>query len=282
MIEVFKAMFIGIIEGVTEWLPISSTTHILLANEFLNIDVSTGFKDVFNILIQFGAMMALLVLFWNRLWPFTTRTDSSAVNKIAGPIGIKRASSALWLKIIVACIPSAVFGFLLKNYADKLNDCKPLIASTLIIYGVAFIILEALNKNKEPKIPTLHTLSYKTAFLIGCFQILALIPGTSRTGITILCAMLFGASRPVAAEFSFFIAFPTIFGVSLLKIIEHGLHFSSLELVILFAGMLSAFLVAILVIKFLFEFIKKHTFAAFGYYRVILGIFILVYYSLIG
>lgn len=285
MIEVFKSIFLGIVEGITEWLPISSTGHIILVDEFIKLGVSENFKLVYDVVIQLGAIMAVVVLFWYKLWPFTTRTDSSSVLKIAGKVGIKRPSLTLWLKVAVACVPAAVIGLFIDDWADEHLYNSTVVAAALIVYGVAFIVIEAIHKNKELPIASMHNLSYKTAFLIGLFQILAFIPGTSRSGATILGAMIIGVSRPVSAEFSFFLAVPIMFGASFLKVLKYilkfGFAFSGTELVILFAGMVASFLVSIITIKFFLNYVRKKNFAVFGYYRIALGLLVLLYFLVI-
>ncbi len=282
MIEVFKAIFIGIIEGITEWLPISSTGHIILVDEFLKMDVSDSFKEMFEVVIQLGAIMAVVVLFWNKLWPFTTRKESSGVIQVKNLFGIKKQSVSIWLKVAIACIPTVIIAL---PFDDKINDLffnYKTVSIALIVYGVLYIIIEALHKNKTPRISTMQSLGYGTAFLIGCFQALAVIPGTSRSGSTILGALVIGVSRTVGAEFSFYLAIPTMFGASLLKLLKFGLHFTSTEIVILSAGTITAFLVSIIAIKFLLGFVKKHSFAPFGYYRVALGALVLLYFGIKG
>ncbi len=282
MIEVFKAIFIGIIEGITEWLPISSTGHIILVDEFLKMDVSDSFKEMFEVVIQLGAIMAVVVLFWNKLWPFTTRKESSGVIQVKNLFGIKKQSVSIWLKVAIACIPTVIIAL---PFDDKINELffnYKTVSIALIVYGVLYIIIEALHKNKTPRISTMQSLGYGTAFLIGCFQALAVIPGTSRSGSTILGALVIGVSRTVGAEFSFYLAIPTMFGASLLKLLKFGLHFTSTEIVILSAGTITAFLVSIIAIKFLLGFVKKHSFAPFGYYRVALGALVLLYFGIKG
>ncbi len=271
MLEVFKAILLGIVEGITEWLPISSTGHIILLDEVLKLNVSPEFKEMFEVVIQLGAIFAVILLFWNKLWPFTTRKESSGVVQIPHLCGVKKNSVSIWLKVAVACVPTVIVAL---PFEDKINELffnSLTVAAMLIVYGILFIIIEALNKNKEPRISTMQSLDYKTAFLIGCFQALAVIPGTSRSGSTILGAMIIGLSRTVAAEFSFFLAVPTMFGASLLKLLKFGFHFEGVEMVILAAGMITSFAVSIFAIKFLLGFIKKRSFATFGYYRIVLG-----------
>lgn len=281
MINLFKAILLGIIEGITEWLPISSTGHLILAEEFIKPDVSEAFFEMFNVVIQLGAIFAVILLFWNKLWPFTTRKDSAGVINVHNIFGIKKQSISIWLKVIIACLPSIVIGLPFEDKIDELFFNYKTVSIMLIVYGISFIIVEAFNKNKTSKIATMQMLSYKTAFFIGCFQALAIIPGTSRSGATILGAMLIGISRTAAAEFSFYLAVPTMFGASILKILKFGFHFTGTEIVILVAGMITAFVVSLLAIKFLLSFVKKHSFAAFGYYRIVLGIAVLLYFALI-
>ncbi len=278
MFDIFKAVILGIIEGITEWLPISSTGHIILADEFIKLGMSEAFKEMFNVVIQLGAIMAVVVLFWSKLWPFTANNKDSI--KIVGPLGIKRDSLNLWLKVLVAALPSVIIGL---PFDDKINELffhPTPIALALIIYGVAFIIIENINKERKPKIADLNTLNYKTAFIIGLFQVLAMIPGTSRSGSTILGAMLIGTSRTVAAEFSFYLAVPTMFGASLLKLVKFGFDFSFFEVLVLLTGMVIAFVVSVIVIKFLLAYIRKKDFKVFGWYRIVLGAVVLAYFAL--
>lgn len=281
MIDVIKAIVLGIIEGITEWLPISSTGHLILADEFIKLGVSEDFKEMFDVVIQLGAIFAVILLFWNKLWPFTTRKESSGVMPLGKHFGLKRNSANIWLKVIIACIPSVLIGLPFEDKIDELFFNSTVVSVALIVYGVAFILIEHFNKNKTYTVNSMHALSYKTAFLIGCFQVLAMIPGTSRSGSTILGAMLIGASRTVSAEFSFYLAVPTMFGASLLKLLKFGFHFTSIEMVVLAAGMITAFITSVIAIKFLLGFIKKKSFAVFGYYRIILGIVVLLYFYLI-
>jgi len=280
MIDVFKAILLGIIEGITEWLPISSTGHLILADEFIKLGVSESFLEMFNVVIQLGAIFAVILLFWNKLWPFTTRKDSAGIINVHNICGIKKQSVSIWLKVIVACIPTVIIALPFEDKIDELFFNYKTISIMLIVYGIAFIVIEAINKNKTPKIATMQMLSYKTAFLIGCFQALAVIPGTSRSGATILGAMLIGISRTAAAEFSFYLAVPTMFGASLLKVLDFGFQYTGIEIVILAAGMITSFVVSLLAIKFLLGFVKKNSFAAFGYYRIALGIAVLLYFAL--
>ena len=269
-IEIFKAIILGIIEGITEWLPISSTGHMILADEFIKLNVTPQFKEMFFVVVQLGAIMAVVVLFWNKLFPISFKDK----------VTVKKETISLWFKVIVAVLPAMIIGVPFDDLLDELFYNYQTVALMLIIYGVLFIIIENRNKNKIAKIQTLDQLTYKAALMIGVFQVLALIPGTSRSGATIIGAILIGTSRYVAAEFTFFLAIPVMFGASLLKLLKFGFVFTSMELTILVVGMVVAFVVSILAIKFLMGYIKKHDFKAFGYYRIVLGIIVLAYFFL--
>ena len=271
IIEVFKAIVIGIVEGVTEWLPISSTGHMILVEQFLQFKLSPAFIAMFRVVIQLGAIMAVVVIYWNKIFPFSTKK---------GQI-IKKDKMLLWVKIIFACIPAGVIGFLFDDKMDKLFYNEQTVSITLIIYGILFIVVERMNKDRKYKVNDIKDLTYKTAFIIGLFQVLALIPGTSRSGITILGAILIGTSRTVAAEFTFFLAIPVMFGASFVKLIKFGFVFTSMESIILLTGMIVAFVVSILAIKFLISYIKKHDFQVFGWYRIALGIVLILYITLL-
>ena len=271
LIEIFKVVILGIVEGITEWLPISSTGHMLLVDEFIQLDMSEAFKTMFFVVIQLGAIMAVVLLYFNKLNPFALRKSKRE----------KRQTWHLWFKVIVAIIPAGVIGVLYDDKIDELFFNPITIASTLIIYGILFIVVENKNRFKRPKIDSLRELTYSTAFGIGIFQVLSLIPGTSRSGATIVGAMILGTSRFVAAEFTFFLAIPVMFGASLLKLRKFGLAFTGAELGILSIGMIVSFLVSILAIKFLLGYIKKNDFKAFGYYRIVLGLLVLGYFILL-
>ncbi|MBR2916211.1 MAG: undecaprenyl-diphosphate phosphatase, partial [Clostridia bacterium] len=243
IIEVLKAVVFGVVQGITEWLPISSTGHLILLNQFLNLSLSDDFLNMFKVVIQFGSILAVVVLYFNKLNPISPKKTPSE----------KKDTLNLWLKVIVGVIPAAIIGFLFEEIIDSYLSTPLVIALALILYGVAFIIIE--NKNKAPKIESLDTLTYKTAFLIGCFQVLALIPGTSRSGSTILGAVLIGASRGIASEFSFFLAIPVMLGASALKIIGFGLAFTPTEWAVLLTGTIVSFIVSIFAIKFLMNYI---------------------------
>lgn len=269
-IEWLKVVFLGIVEGITEWLPISSTGHMLLVDEFIKLNVSDAFKEMFFVVIQLGAILAVVVIFWNKMWPFQMPKESQSI--------IKKDRFSLWFKVVVSCIPGAVVTLLFDDYVEAHFHTPVVIAIALIFYGIAFIIIENKNKNKVARINTLEEISYKDAFLIGVFQVLSIVPGTSRSGSTIIGGLLMGISRVAIAEFTFFMAVPVMFGLSAIKIIKFGLAFSGTELIVLLLGMAVAFLVSIVVIKYLMQYIKKHDFKAFGWYRILLGIIVLIYF----
>ncbi|GKX32218.1 undecaprenyl-diphosphatase 1 [Vallitalea longa] len=271
IIEIFKAIILGIVEGFTEWLPISSTGHLILVEQFLQFDLSDSFKEMFRVVIQLGAIMAVVVIYWKKIFPFSTKK---------GQI-IKKDTLLLWVKIIFACIPAGVIGILFDDKMDELFYNAQTVSITLILYGILFIIIERWNKGRDCKVDDISDLPYKTAFIIGLFQVLSLIPGTSRSGVTILGAILIGTSRTVATEFTFFLAMPVMFGASLLKILKFGFAFTSLEALVLLTGMIVAFVVSIIAIKFLVGYIKKHDFQAFGWYRIVLGLIVIVYFTLL-
>ena len=270
LIELLKVLLIGIVEGITEWLPISSTGHMILVDEFIKLNVTDAFKEMFFVVIQLGAILAVVVLYFKKLMP---------ISKSDGNLQLDKNSLVLWLKIIVSCIPAAVIGFLFEDAIDRIFYNSYVVAFMLILYGVLFILIE--NKKRTVKVKDIDTLDYRTAFIIGMFQVLALIPGTSRSGATILGAILIGTSREVAAEFTFFLAIPVMAGASALKIVKYileGFIFSGFEMVILVTGMVTAFIVSVLAIKFLVGYIKKNDFTVFGWYRIILGVIVLAYF----
>ena len=271
-IEILKAIFLGIVEGITEWLPISSTGHMILVDEFIKLDVSKEFLDMFMVVIQLGAILAVLVLYFHKLNPFSRKKT----------LVERKQTWSLWLKVIIACLPAAVIGLIFDDKINELFFNAWTIAITLIVYGVLFIIVEIFNRKRKPKIRELSQLPYTMAFLIGVFQLLALIPGTSRSGVTIITALLLGASRFVAAEFTFFLAIPVMLGASALKLVKFGFSYTGLEIAILIAGVLTAFLVSVLAIKFLMKYIKKHDFKIFGDNRILLGIAVIIYFSIVG
>lgn len=269
IMEIIKAVLFGIVEGITEWLPISSTGHMILLNEFVTLNVSEEFWEMFLVVIQLGAILAVVLLFFDKIFPFRFREK---------PV-IQKEIFILWFKILVACVPAAVIGLAFDDVFDALFYNPWCVAIALIVFGIAFIVIEDRNKNKSPKITTLGQITYQTAFMIGVFQLLAAVfPGTSRSGATIVGALLIGVSRTVAAEFTFFLAIPVMLGASLLKIVKFGFHFTGAEIIILFTGMIVAFVVSVVVIRFLMGYIKKHDFKVFGWYRIILGAVVLLYF----
>ena len=271
MINILKAVLFGIVEGITEWLPVSSTGHMIILDEFIKLDCTPEFLEMFLVVIQLGAIMAVVILFWNKIFPFQFRGKSKPV--------IEMDKIMLWLKIVVACIPAAVIGILFDDVFEALFYHAIPVAMALIVFGVAFIIVERRNQqgNRRAKIQSLQEITFQTALLIGIFQLIAAIfPGTSRSGATIVGALLIGVSRSAAAEFTFVLAVPVMFGASLLKLLKFGLAFTSGELVILIVGMLVYFVVSVFVIQFLMDYIKKHDFQIFGWYRIVLGAIVLL------
>ena len=272
-IEILKAIHFGIVEGITEWLPISSTGHMILLDEFIKLDVSPEFYEMFQVVIQLGAIAAVLLLFFHKLNPFSSKKGEIQ----------KKQTWNLWLKVVVAVLPSAVLGLLLDDWMDAHLYNYIVVAIALIIYGVAFILVEQQNKKLQPRISDVHDIDYRTALLIGAFQCLSLIPGTSRSGSTILGGILLGVARPAAAEFSFFLAIPTMLGASGLKLVKYvleGLSPTATEIAVLIVGMVVSFVVSLLVIKALMEYVRKRSFSAFGIYRIALGALVLVYFLL--
>ena len=270
--ELLKTVVLGIVEGLTEWLPISSTGHMILVDEFIKLDVSKSFMDMFLVVIQLGAILAVVVLNCEKLNPFSSWKSSWE----------KRATWQLWYKVILACVPAAVIGLLFNKFMEEHFMTAPVVAATLIFYGVMFLVVETYNKRRTPRVREIERLDYKTAFIIGLFQVLSLVPGTSRSGATILGGILFGTSRYVAAEFTFFLAIPVMFGASLLKMVKFGWHYTGSEILILVVGMATAFVVSILSIKFLLRYIKNNDFKAFGWYRIVLGVIVVLYLYFVG
>ena len=266
LIEILKVIFLGIVEGITEWLPISSTGHMLLVDEFITLQMSDAFKEMFFVVIQLGAILAVVVLFWGKMFPFQFRDKTKPV--------VEMDKISLWLKVVVACIPGAVVTLLFDDYIEAHLHTPAVIAAALIIYGIAFIVIENWNKRRTPSVATLQDITYRTALLIGLFQVLSIIPGTSRSGATIVGALLIGVSRVAAAEFTFFLAVPVMFGLSAIKILKFGFSFTGEELLVLGIGTVVAFAVSVLVIKFLMGYIKKHDFKVFGWYRIALGLLV--------
>ena len=270
--ELLKTVLLGVVEGLTEWLPISSTGHMILIDEFVKLNVSKQFMDMFLIVIQLGAILAVVVLNFEKLNPFSPwKTNLQKKNTIK-----------LWLKVILACVPAAAVGIPLNDWMEEHLMTTPVVAAMLILYGILFILVEHFNRYRIPRCRDVEHIDYKTALIIGLFQVLALVPGTSRSGSTILGGIIFGASRVAATEFTFFLAIPVMFGASLLKLVKFGFNYSSNEITILAVGMITAFIVSVLSIKLLLMYIKKNDFTAFGWYRIVLGIIVLGYLFLIG
>lgn len=271
-VEMLKVIFLGIVEGITEWLPISSTGHMLLVDEFIRLDMTDSFKEMFFVVIQLGAILAVVLLFWKKMFPFQFKDKTQPV--------IRKDIFSLWFKVVAACIPGAVVTLLFDDYVDAHFHTPLVIAIALIFYGFAFILIENWNKKRKVRVESLNDITYQTAFLIGLFQVLAIIPGTSRSGATIIGALLIGVSRVAAAEFTFLLAVPVMFGWSLIKLIKFGFAFSAQELCALGLGCVVAFAVSVVVIRFLMGYIKKHDFKVFGWYRIILGAIVLGYFAL--
>ncbi len=285
-IEILKVIFLGIVEGITEWLPISSTGHLILVEEFVKLDVSQEFWDMFMVVIQLGAIMAVVVLYWKDLWPFRNKKPKhenvTKVEKTAGLLCrfVKIDKMIMWFKILVSCLPAIVIGLPFNDFIEEKFNNWFVVSVMLIVYGVMFLIVEDYNEKRQAKYNSISEITWKTALFIGIFQVLSLIPGTSRSGSTIIGGILVGASRTVAAEYTFFLAIPVMFGASLLKIVKFGLNFTSWEVVILVTGMLVSFIVSILAIKFLMGYIKKHNFKVFGWYRIALGIVVILFFTI--
>lgn len=298
IIEIIKAFVFGIVEGITEWLPISSTGHMILLESIWPLNVSKDFIDMFLVVVQLGAIMAVVLFFWKRLWPFgyENKQISNANKKqrklfeqsknnndimYLGNIDIKKNIFIMWFKILVACVPAAVIGLLFDEKLEELFYNYKVVSIMLILFGILFIAVEYYNEDKKPRINSIADITYTIALLIGVFQLIAAIfPGVSRSGATILGALLIGVSRTVAAEFTFYLAVPVMFGASLLKLIKFGFNFTKLELAILLIGMFTAFIVSVFIIKFLLAYIKKHDFKVFGWYRIILGVIVIAYFTL--
>ena len=291
ILEFLKSVILGIVEGITEWLPVSSTGHLILVNEFLNLNVSSdeaaneAFIKMFDVVIQLGAIMAVVIIFWKKLFPFGKENNPHPWKKEGFGAYVKADIMQMWFKVVVACLPAAVIGLLVDDWVDKHFYNPWVVAIALITFGVAFILVENWNKNRKPKVSSIAELTYQAALIIGGFQLIAaLFPGTSRSGATIVGALLIGISRTVAAEFTFYLAVPVMFGASLLKIVKYvvkdGGTFSLAETGILLVGMVVAFAVSIFVIKFLMDYIKKHDFKVFGWYRIVLGALVLLYFGI--
>ncbi len=286
ILELLKVVFLGIVEGITEWLPISSTGHLILVEEFVKLDVSKAFWEMFMVVIQLGAILAVVVLYWKDIWPFRNKKPKhenvTKVEKAAGTLCrfVKIDKMIMWLKIMVSCLPAILIALPFDDFIEKKFNNWFVVAVMLIVYGVLFLVVEDYNEKRTVKIHSIADITWKTALLIGIFQVLALIPGTSRSGATIIGGILLGASRTVAAEYTFFLAIPVMFGASLLKIVKFGFDFTSWELTILGVGTVVSFVVSILAIKFLMGYIKKHDFKAFGWYRIVLGIIVMLFFTI--
>ncbi len=276
--ELIKSLIFGVLEGITEWLPISSTGHLILLDEFLSLDASDAFKEMFDVVIQLGAIFAVVVIYWKNLWPFGKKNNAKPMAADGFGALVKKDVLQMWCKVIVACLPAAVIGFALDDWCNAHLYNAWVVAIMLILFGVAFIFIERWNKNAKPKYNSIASLKYQTVLLIGVFQVIAAVfPGTSRSGATIVGALLLGVSRVAAAEFTFYLAVPVMFGASLLKLVKFGFHFSGMEIAVLLVGMISAFLVSIVVIRFLMGYIKKHDFTVFGWYRIVIGVLVLIF-----
>ena len=272
-IEIIKALLYGIVEGITEWLPISSTGHLILLGEFVTLkQVSEDFVGVFEVVIQLGAILAVLVVFWNKIQPFAKKGEILGI--------MRRDKFMMWVKIVVACLPAAVIGLFFDDYIDALFYNGTTVGIMLVVVGIAFIIVERWNAKRTPHVTDIDALTFRQALGIGLFQLLsAILPGTSRSGSTILGGLMLGVNRTVAAEFTFFLGIPVMFGASLLKLVKYGFAFTSAEIIVLIVGMVSAFAVSMVCIRFLMDFIKRHDFAVFGWYRIVLGAVMLVYFA---
>lgn len=272
MIEILKAIILGIVEGITEWLPISSTGHMILVEEFIQLDMTDAFKEMFFVVIQLGAILAVVALYFHKLNPFSAKKTAEE----------KKETMEIWYKVVIGVIPAGVLGLLLDDWLNAHFYNYLVVAIMLIVYGVLFIVIENRNKGEEASVTTFQEMSYKTAFIIGLFQCLSLIPGTSRSGATILGAIIVGTSRFIAAEYSFFLSIPIMFGASALKLVKFGFNFTGMELTVLLTGMVVAFLVSVIAIKFLIKYIQNNDFKAFGWYRIVLGILVIGYFLFFG
>lgn len=278
MLEILKSLLFGIVEGITEWLPVSSTGHMILFDEFVQLSMSDAFKEMYLVVIQLGAILAVVLLFWKQIWPFQMKSDGK--NKFL-PGWIREDIFIMWIKIVVACIPAVIIELAAGDNLEALFYNYRTVSIMLILVGILFIIVEDWNKKRKPKITSIADITYQTAFMIGIFQLVAAVfPGTSRSGATIIGGLILGLSRQIAAEFTFYLAIPVMFGASLIKLLKFGLHFSAREAAVLGVGMISAFLVSVIVIRFLMGYIKKHDFKVFGWYRIILGAVVLASFAL--
>lgn len=270
MLEVLKVIILGIVQGITEWLPISSTGHLILVEELIQLKQSDAFRNMFNVVIQFGSIMAVVMIYFHKLNPFSkTKTQKQ-----------KMLTIQLWIKVIIGTLPAMIFGLLFNDLIEAKLSNAYVVALMLVVYGVLFIVIENHNKTRKPKVTRISQLSIKTVLLIGVFQMMAMIPGTSRSGATIVGALLLGVSRSVAAEFTFFLAIPVMFGASALKLFKFGLAFTPMQVFLLLLGMIVSFGVSVVAIKFLMKYIRNHDFKAFGYYRIVLGIIVFLYFGI--
>lgn len=270
MLDALKVIIFGIVEGITEWLPISSTGHLILMEEFLKLDQSQEFFDMFNVVIQLGAILAVVVIYFHKLNPFSPRKTEKQ----------KVMTWRLWIKVLIGSIPAGVVGILFNDFIEEKFNNAYVVSAMLIIYGILFIVIENYQKDREPKVKKISQLTIPMLLIIGVFQMLAMIPGTSRSGATIVGALMLGVSRAVATEFTFFLAIPAMFGASAVKLIHFGLNFTATQVFLLILGMVVSFAVSIVAIKFLMRYIKKHDFKVFGYYRIVLGIIVLLYFGI--
>ena len=270
MLEILKTIIFGIVEGITEWLPISSTGHLILLNEFLKLDQGDAFFEMFEVVIQLGAILAVVVIYFHKLNPFSPKKTQKQ----------KMLTWQMWIKVLIGSVPAAVIGLLLNDWIDEKLYHWYVVAAMLIVYGILFIIIENYQKGKEPKVTKISQLSIPMLLIIGVFQMLAMIPGTSRSGATIVGALMLGVSRGVAAEFTFFLAIPVLFGASALKLFKFGFNFTGMQAAILIVGMAVSFVVSVVAIKFLLKYIKNHDFKVFGYYRIVLGVIVFLYFGI--
>ncbi|MCI8725024.1 MAG: undecaprenyl-diphosphate phosphatase [Hungatella sp.] len=284
--EILKVLVFGIVEGFTEWLPISSTGHMILLDELIRLDVSKEFKDVFLVVIQLGAILAVVMLYFRKLNPFVRLNGREPRNSVVplgkdekNGVGVKIHTLILWIKVVIACAPAGVIGILIDDWMEAHLTNAYVVSATLILYGILFIVVENINYGKRPAIERTGQISYQLALYIGLFQVLSLVPGTSRSGATILGAMILGCSRSAAAEFSFFLGVPVMFGASLVRLVKFGFHFSGAEVFFLIFGMVVAFFVSVFSIKFLMSYIRRNDFKVFGYYRIVLGVIVLLYFG---
>lgn len=281
MTDIIRSIVYGIVEGITEWLPVSSTGHMILLNEFVKMEQSEEFFSMFLVVIQLGAILAVVILFWNRLWPFATPAANPEPISDKGVLSVfVKPRWIMWVKILIACVPAAIVGVLFDDELDALFYNPTCVAIALIVFGIAFIVVESLDLKNAGSCASIDDITYKQALIIGCWQLIAAIfPGTSRSGATIIGALLIGITRGAAAEFTFLLAVPVMLGASLLKIVKFGFDFTGMEVAVLLAGMLTAFAVSIVVIKFLLGYIRRHNFKVFGYYRIILGLAVFGYFA---